>query len=242
MLKRSRVQSNRLLAPQPLVNADSPWEQLEFVTIGSGIQKARSPTTSQVSFLNPVTSAINGGFLITSTPPSRPHSPVAAEHVSDVIDRSRSYSTERKLSVASSVPFETPNSLSNSEHQSSSEILVTPELLFENEQADLIAHQKLNPVLSIGKSDFDPLDTDLEHGFLADQRKASGPTLMEFFQEHGASTIEEAPRIEGGGTSSVQGKLGFQMSAAAYFNRQASLLMLYFPLAVSISCRYLAVG
>jgi hypothetical protein len=70
-------------------------------------------------------------------------------------------------------------------------------------------------------------------------------TLAEYLQEtafdgdgHGHGGTDASQRVERG-LNSVDGN---QMSATAYFNRQASLLMLYFPLAVSYirvvtSCR-----
>lgn len=52
-----------------------------------------------------------------------------------------------------------------------------------------------------------------------------GQTLKEFFAEHRVSAAE---------LGAVGKCNGQQRSAASYFNRQASLLMLYFPIAVSV--------
>lgn len=54
--------------------------------------------------------------------------------------------------------------------------------------------------------------------------KQQGQTLKEFFAEHRVSAAE---------LGAVGKCNGQQRSAASYFNRQASLLMLYFPIAVS---------
>ncbi|WWC60116.1 uncharacterized protein I303_102680 [Kwoniella dejecticola CBS 10117] len=61
-------------------------------------------------------------------------------------------------------------------------------------------------------------------------RRPSGQTLKEFFQEYQVPGLEDIPENRGRG--SATGSKGIpQISASAYFNRQASLLMLYFPLA-----------
>lgn len=54
----------------------------------------------------------------------------------------------------------------------------------------------------------------------------SGPSLVEFFQANQLASGVRAPKEGDASGSAPQ-----QMSATAYFNRQASLLMLYFPLA-----------
>ncbi|KAL1409521.1 hypothetical protein Q8F55_003504 [Vanrija albida] len=53
-----------------------------------------------------------------------------------------------------------------------------------------------------------------------------GPSLVEFFQANQIASGVRAPKEQDASASAPA-----QMSATAYFNRQASLLMLYFPLA-----------
>ncbi|WWC87696.1 uncharacterized protein L201_002588 [Kwoniella dendrophila CBS 6074] len=72
-----------------------------------------------------------------------------------------------------------------------------------------------------------------DNGNLGEDRRPSGQTLKEFFQEYQVTGLDDIPenssRNRGSATGSRSGIP--QMSASAYFNRQASLLMLYFPLA-----------
>ncbi|WWC68808.1 uncharacterized protein I206_102743 [Kwoniella pini CBS 10737] len=66
-------------------------------------------------------------------------------------------------------------------------------------------------------------------GGIDNDRRPSGQTLKEFFQEYQVGGTEDIPENRGRGSAGSKG--GQQLSASAYFNRQASLLMLYFPLA-----------
>jgi len=65
---------------------------------------------------------------------------------------------------------------------------------------------------------------------LGEEDDLPGETLGQFFKDDQFGSSEDS-RAERGGISNNNGLP--QMSATAYFNRQASLLMLYFPLAVS---------
>ncbi|WOO79519.1 uncharacterized protein LOC62_02G003041 [Vanrija pseudolonga] len=62
---------------------------------------------------------------------------------------------------------------------------------------------------------------------LLDDDNDSGPSLVEFFQANQLASGVRAPKDSADASASAPQ----QMSATAYFNRQASLLMLYFPLA-----------
>jgi hypothetical protein len=69
-----------------------------------------------------------------------------------------------------------------------------------------------------------------EKDILDEDDDTPGETLGQFFKDDQFVSSEDS-RAERGGISHNHGLP--QMSATAYFNRQASLLMLYFPLAVS---------
>jgi hypothetical protein len=133
-----------------------------------------------------------------------------------------------------------------SQRPSQSDTLVhTPEIRATNTRQQL-----LSPVLSQNESRTDPrLDRDIEFDLGPDVVESlrfdskrrdeeegetpSSQTLGEFFKDAnlGPPGATDENRAERGG---VSGSAGLpQMSATAYFNRQASLLMLYFPLAVS---------
>jgi hypothetical protein len=69
-----------------------------------------------------------------------------------------------------------------------------------------------------------------EKDMLDEEDDTPGETLGQFFKDDQFGSSEDS-RAERGAISHNNGLP--QMSATAYFNRQASLLMLYFPLAVS---------
>ncbi|KAL7419679.1 hypothetical protein Q5752_005593 [Cryptotrichosporon argae] len=98
--------------------------------------------------------------------------------------------------------------------------------------------------ISAGESDDDDDEYD-DDDDANGKRRPSGQTLKEFFQDADQSSSGNVPlagacaRVGGGaGGAGAGGKAlpkakqqPLQISATAYFNRQASLLMLYFPLA-----------
>jgi hypothetical protein len=105
---------------------------------------------------------------------------------------------------------------------SESETLVTPMLLDEGVRQG----HTLSPVLSERKARLEtPKVADVGELESFEEEKRD-ETMAEFFQSHAIDS-----RLEGSYSETPQ------ISAAAYFNRQASLLMLYFPLAVSDLCR-----
>jgi hypothetical protein len=146
---------------------------------------------------------------------------------SDVIDLQPTSSLQlpdpssRRQSTSSSIEVGAPPW--ERQRASDAETLVTPTSAFERDGSRL--PQALSPVLSERKARFDSVERieseDEDYG-----EGKNDQTMAEFFQENAADP--------GGGDQA--GQDGVQpMSAAAYFNRQASLLMLYFPLAVSVS-------
>jgi hypothetical protein len=121
---------------------------------------------------------------------------------------------------------------SGSQRPSETETLVTLDHLPKSSRSDEMFRtassrtQILSPVIS-APSDSDAKSIEMEDvSTNRDQeRRPSGQTLKEFFQENPAAGLENAAQDPAAANAPI--------SATAYFNRQASLLMLYFPLAVS---------
>jgi len=223
--KFGRLPSGKSNGP---VDPDAPWEQLEFVTVCHERGRTMSPTTS---YIHPVSSMLSG-ILVTSRPVTRPPSPKLAP-----IPVAEKDTVERKVSSASTIPTESP-SMHDFAQQSDSETLAlaTPEMRYTAPDIAIdifphFSHHVLSPVLSEGKGEVDFLNLELEE-MEANRSRASGQTLKEFFQEYRSPGGDDATRVELGDTATA-GKGGIQTSAATYFNRQASLLMLFFSLAVS---------
>jgi hypothetical protein len=161
-----------------------------------------------------------------SVPTTRPHRPS--------LNSSNSSSSETNL----------PLSTSSSSRPSQSETLVSsPDSRYPPRQ------HNLSPVMSQNASNTGPrVDKDIEMDLgpdvvqslkykpgdekdvLDEDDDTPGETLGQFFKDDQFVSSEDS-RAERGGISHNHGLP--QMSATAYFNRQASLLMLYFPLAVS---------
>ena len=199
---------------KPSVNPEAPWEQMECIQIGNG-RPWGSPVQPAPSSFNPTSST---GILI-----SKPVSP-KLDPVYDTEPHVR-YSDRSSLSTdglttpgPSQRPSETDTLVTDYRHDRDLE--VTP------------VKKDLSPIFSTD-SVFDSKSMDLDLGDVpvaaGQERRSSGQTLKEFFQENQAPDLNIDARGSGTGTN---GK-GVQLSATAYFNRQASILMLYFPLAVS---------
>lgn len=200
------------------VDERPPWEQMEFVQVG---HRPWEDEAGPVTSLHSLPSAPDNTAL-----PSRSESLIVMSNIrrsSSGSVRETIPSLERRSSASSR-----DGSGRDWEQQrgSDAETLVTPQLHLARAQ---IPHA-LSPVLSEGKPHFES-----QVGFAEDEgdyqdgkREKEDQTMAEFFQEYqvssGAGQAELGSASNGGAP---------QMSAAAYFNRQASLLMLYFPLAVS---------
>ncbi|WVF66890.1 hypothetical protein IAT40_001633 [Kwoniella sp. CBS 6097] len=241
------------------VNPDAPWEALEFVQIG-GINPLKSINSPPMNALGVAefTPNVPNGILLASRPVS-PELISPCQEIKDPFSTSGAGSSRtRKPSVSSDM------SGPSSQRPSATDTLVTPELNYQVEVPNSIdsttrlvtpdtiptiqRQHVLSPVLSQGsKLDPDPEGDSLSSRFGADidqdedefgqegrgeGRRASGQTLKEFFQEYQVTGLDEIQGRERGSASASKG--GLQMSAAAYFNRQASLLMLYFPLAYMV--------
>ncbi|WVQ94498.1 hypothetical protein IAU59_001577 [Kwoniella sp. CBS 9459] len=243
------------------VNPDAPWEALEFVQIG-GINPLMSHTSPQLNALGVAefTPNVPNGILLAS----RPVSPELISPMQEVKDPFSSAtgtvagsSRTRKPSVSSDA------SGPSSQRPSATDTLVTPELNYQVEVPSSIdsttrlvtpdtiptiqRQHVLSPVLSQGSKldlegnslssrtgveDAGEGDDEFDQEGQGGPRRASGQTLKEFFQEYQVTGLDELQGRERGSGSASRGLP--QMSAAAYFNRQASLLMLYFPLAYMV--------
>lgn len=195
------------------VDPDAPWEQLEFVQVGH-----TKPWDTPPLGMSTLPESSKG--LLES----RPESPTRGN--SD-------YSTHFPTSLArgSTSSGEGTYTMASSQRPSQVDTLVTPDRPIELAHYSSSKTQVLSPVHStMSKFDTESLNLDLEvedHPRMAASRRSSGQGLKEFFQENRATGLEDAHTRTG-----TNGE--FKMSATAYFNRQASLLMLYFPLAVSL--------
>ena len=222
------------------VDPDAPWEQLEFIQVGSS-RPWDGPTQSTRPQFAPSTSYVEGGGILLT---SRPVSPKMAP--ADIGTDTPSSLPRLSLSSSNSSPSSGPLS----QRPSETDTLVTPELRYDGTgrppMERLPSSQRikvLSPVISGGsvlssKLGFPANDEPFEGDDVDDDditptgdRRASGQTLKEFFQDNQAPGLHEEARGSGSGSSNAKGAV--PMSATAYFNRQASLLMLYFPLAVS---------
>jgi hypothetical protein len=223
------------------VDPDAPWEQMEFVQIGHepSTWLKSTPIQSHVSYHDPIVSNIQAEEYL----PSRPDLPVKNDSMSDSLNTppiSNGSTMTRQISSGST---DTP------ETNGDPETPTTPDLPFSSSQQHLMEpgikrmhNQSLSPVLSDYSAErkeidqslpvpipYDEIEEEEEDGVITGRRRASGQTLKEFFQEHQGGMGDDTER----GPTSSGGKGVAPISATAYFNRQASLLMLYFPLAVS---------
>lgn len=227
-------------------DSSAPWEQMEFVQVGHG---KRGVTTGPFgggsfspsqSMQNP-TSSTPGILLSSPTVSITNHRPgIDPDHPH--------HSNERGVSISSSGSGSASALGTAAPTEASSRYLATPS------EEDPYSGFKINTPSSSGSpgsnlallsqeigrksslspimSDDDPhgeIDEDLKIHLSANGSTPGEQTLKEFFQENQITTMDRNNVAERGGPAS--GGWGAPMSAAAYFNRQASLLMLYFPLA-----------
>ncbi|KAK8861433.1 hypothetical protein IAR55_002252 [Kwoniella newhampshirensis] len=228
------------------VNVDAPWEALEFVQVGYH-HDLNLPTPSET-----------GQFELAPYAPKsilHPSRPVSPDIVSPGTIEVKDPILRVRTASGSSI---TTSSGPSSQRPSATDTLVTPELAYNYElppsadsttklvspesQPPLRAHI-LSPVLSQGSHnelelgpEMDIVDADGDDRgrysrSSSEDRRPSGQTLKEFFQEYQVPGPDEGRVPTGGRGSGSNEHKPPQLSAAAYFNRQASLLMLYFPLA-----------
>jgi hypothetical protein len=234
--KDDKTGANKRNAP---VNPDAPWEQMEFVQVG-GREWALTPLASPET--SPASKLVDAPLPQEQSRPGTPEWQERASHGTSERDQKSSTSLLRESTSSSEQATPTGP---HSQRPSESETLVTPESKYEEERPKA----SLSPIpadTATSKSELsyhqvdEESEDDAEDGkinlsaekHLTAPRRPSGQSLTEFFQEHQASGLGAREEGRGHGTE-TNGKV--QVSAATYFNRQASLLMLYFPLAVSCS-------
>lgn len=230
------------------VDPSAPWEQMEFVQIGG-----RNPLSHSRSALHfsPTASVDHQGAIPSIHFESRPGSPpnFSSNYLSSTPEPL--LGPEHRPSLASiftnNTEIQTPLYTSNSKRPSEAVTLVaTPD---SRSPPDSRSHP-LSPVASQpeaktgSRTDKDiELDlgpevvTSLDKNARSDDEDEDddatpvGQTMKQFFDDDIAASRPAGPE-----TQAERGDSGGnppRMSAAAYFNRQASILMMYFPLAVS---------
>ncbi|KAK4685663.1 hypothetical protein P7C73_g4483, partial [Tremellales sp. Uapishka_1] len=192
---------------------DAPWEQMEFAS------DHYLRATPQQSIFTAQPPSLPGSGILLSKASTPYHSSLSLQGDPikfDLETRSR----QTSISIAAGDP--TPHLQYHLNDKSKVPALPTA-----------LPLHPLTPVLSHGVSESNESssfkeDSDKEPEMMDEGRRPSALSMREFFSE----PVSDRGEVEfgpGAGTN------GHQMSAATYFNRQASLLMLYFPLAVS-SC------
>lgn len=231
--------------PASKIDPNAPWEQLEFVQIGG--RHAFSQSASALHF-SPTASVdqqlpeqldwrpASPPLLGVSWPSSTSEPRVGPEHRPSLASI-LTHNTEPR----------TPTYPPNSQRPSDTTLVSSaPQLRFEPDSRS----QPLNPVVSqpetksgswrdreieldLGPEVVGQLSKDAEDEEEDSDTTPNGQTMKEFFSDDAVASRPAGleSRAERGTTSNGPP----QMSATAYFNRQASLLMLYFPLAVSTS-------
>jgi hypothetical protein len=232
------------------VNPDAPWEQLEFVQVGGSSLwlNSNSPVLSHMPQLSP-TGRRSSGIPLYSGPVTPDSQDGDNLNLSLAVPDIRpGMSSKVSLASTSSLP-DTPLSTRETDN------LVLPEgqHATQNRRPSMmnrISHMSaLSPVLSQYSAE-ENVDRDrgmtipddymnapegslrvvYDKGEGVGTRKTDEQTMKDFFKEFQVESPGEGGE---GGIGGSEGKLGMPISATAYFNRQASLLMLYFPLAVS---------
>lgn len=211
---------------QATVNAEAPWEALEFVKIGR--HRTSAGDVYGTNTWQEPTASMPGGILLAS-----PHASPTNTSVEYTVPH---------ISQPEHLSLDPPEGGNHDHHRPSDITLVHQQLAysFPDASSDRLisavpaADRGLSPVLSEGKAEFESdndfgiskLDEDGDQGDRL-ERKTSAEEFRMFFQDNQATSAQ----LPGGHHASMSAAP--QMSATAYFNRQASLLMLWFPLAVS---------
>ena len=217
------------------VNPDAPWEQLEFVTVGKGTTRllastSVSPEQTQIpsfrrgSDLSPT--AELAGF--PGLDASLVYTPPRGASVSTAATLPHRTSKESDALIT---PPELPYSRSG-EGLAEPQIRVTPPSIREQNSPMPVANQRMRSDLDLEVDEEDEVESkDGPSAANGADDDEPGQTLAEFFQEYNQEGFDGKEAEKGIAWGNGQP----QMSASAYFNRQASLLMLYFPLAVSVT-------
>ena len=208
----------------------APWEQLEFIQVGHKTWQL-SPVTSAVPPIHPAQSSTRP-LSPTSTPLESAPAAISINVESDQTDALLPITLHERfverLPRGSVVSFDAHDTIIDSQRSSESKIPTPPELRYDCD-TPLDKSQSLTPVVSDSEKAEAIVSEDVE-SLAGTERRPSDNALRDFLQENQLSGRDDF----GTGTNNGTGTNGRQpMSATAYFNRQASLLMLYFPLAVS---------
>jgi hypothetical protein len=227
------------------IDPNAPWEQLEFVKVGG--RDLLSPLDNGPYF--PSTQSL-GGLAAPSTPQHRGSitsiyfaPPPSGTRTPEPLSSANQTKRPSLVSTwSSSSETRIPLTTLSSQRPSQSDTFVT---IPDSKSTQAQKQQTLSPVISQNATKTDPrIDRDIEFDLgpdvvenlrykgnngMDEEDDSPAETLGQFFK--GDVAPAEDSRAERGGMSNNNGLP--QMSATAYFNRQASLLMLYFPLAVS---------
>ncbi|WVQ73830.1 hypothetical protein IAR50_003411 [Cryptococcus sp. DSM 104548] len=214
------------------VNPDAPWEALEFIQVGNHNPLTmdappQSPPPRSMSYNDglPYLSYEAGGASrpasVLSSPTSQLRDPFAGISSNPSASRLGSLSSE-STAVTTSEPFTAELLYNGGRRRSSASSVKFP-------TPPTLKSTALSPIISLGRCESNILEEDVDsEGKISKGEEVEivedGQTMQEFFADNQALGLEEG-RL---GSLSAPGG---QRSAASYFNRQASLLMLYFPIA-----------
>ncbi|ODN80744.1 hypothetical protein L202_02901 [Cryptococcus amylolentus CBS 6039] len=213
---------------------EAPWEALEFIQVGNYNPLTmdappQAPPHSMsyndgLSFMSHEHGGPSRPASILSSPTSHLRDPFAGISPNPSSSRLGSLSSDisQSTAVTPGEPF-TAELLYNGGRRRSSassvKFLAPPN----------IKGNALSPIISLGRYESNIVEESVDsEGKISKEEEVEivekEQTMEEFFAE------TQAPRLDEGRSGSFSGA-GGQRSAASYFNRQASLLMLYFPIA-----------
>ncbi|ODO06313.1 hypothetical protein L198_01545 [Cryptococcus wingfieldii CBS 7118] len=216
------------------VNPAAPWEALEFIQVGN-----YNPLTMDAPPQAPLRSmSYNDGLSFVS------HEHGRASRPASFLSSPASQLRDTFAGISSNPSSSRLGSLSSDISQSTAVTQGEPftaELLYNGGRRKSSASSvkfpaqpnlkgnALSPIISLGRYESNIVEESVDsEGKISKEEEVEivekEQTMEEFFAE------TQAPRLDEGRPGSFSGA-GGQRSAASYFNRQASLLMLYFPIA-----------
>lgn len=202
-------------SPKKEVNPEAPWEAMEFIQVGN------------VDLLAPDATVTCVNDCAAARPPP-------ASHFRALALESGSSSTNTLSAIAPPCKTEDASGTVQLSYDGSALISSSPKIGSSGVDVGVgvEASQTSMTIASAGCTTGFPALVESEKKVVGVKEEGEEPpeeqrqTLKEFFAEHQMSAAElGAVGKNGGGCQ--------QRSATSYFNRQASLLMLYFPFAVS---------
>ncbi|WVW79957.1 hypothetical protein I302_101930 [Kwoniella bestiolae CBS 10118] len=223
---------------------------IEFTpTVPSGILLASRPVSPELispghEIKDPFVSAPNTAnpsrYPSTSSEASGPSSSSKKSDTYTVVTPELNYQPDPPGSIDSTTKLVTPDTLSQiptiQRHHVLSPVLSQgskADLDLDLTDDNLGVYNEANTTLPNGRRRSSLVEFDDGAASDGEDRRPSGQTLKEFFQEYQVDDPNSTNLDNGVKRGSASGSRGGppQISASAYFNRQASLLMLYFPLA-----------